>query len=369
MVRILHIGLSANIGGIESFLINLYRSIDRKQVQFDFIAYDNCKALENEILHMGGKVFNVSCKKFYYFSKTLRNIMLVNNYDIVHIHKNSWANIVPLLVCKSVGITNIVWHSHNTKPSIKNVFYISLLHYINKKLFSSLVDYKLACSKVAAEWMFGKNLSDVVLINNGIEVKKFEFNISIRNSMRSSMGISEDTFVLGSVGRISEQKNQKFLLDLVKELKSLRKCKLILCGDGELRKNLENYAYRIGISNDVIFTGARNDVNILLNVMDVFLLPSLWEGLPVVCVEAQANGLPCIVSSAVSDEANITKSFHKIENYDLDCWIKTIFSNENRNKNAVKEIVQSGYDIRHSLRKLMEIYIYNKYSDSTKKEG
>lgn len=369
MIRILHIGLSANIGGIESFLINLYRNIDRNQVQFDFIAYDNCKILENEILNMGGKVFDISYKKYFSTFFILRNIILVNKYDIVHIHKNSWANIVPLLACKSVGITNIVWHSHNTRPSVKNVFYTSLLHYINKKLFSGCVDYKLACSKVAAEWMFGKSLSDVRVINNGIEVKKFEFNLSKRNSIRSSMGISEDTFVLGSVGRMSEQKNQKFLLDLIKKLKGLRKCKLILCGDGELKNDLEGYAYKIGVGNDVIFTGARNDVHILLNAMDVFLLPSLWEGLPVVCIEAQANGLPCIVSSSVSDEAQITKSFQKMENYDVNCWIKTILSKENRNCNAAKEIMQSGYDIRHSASELMKIYLYEKCSKGNKQEG
>lgn len=357
MVRVLHSELQSNIGGIEAFLLNLTKTIDKTNLQFDFLMRGDNTYLETTLKKYGANIYKVPSGMSKYY-KFVKNILIKNNYDFVHVHKNSAANIVLPLMVKKYTNAKLIIHSHNTSPSGGSKIAI-MLHKINRTKLMQLSDYRFACSDTAAEWMFGHNYKDeqVKIIKNGIIVKDYVYNPEIRNKVRTEMGL-EDKFVIGHVGAFREQKNHKFLLKLFSQL-NIPNAELVLVGEGSLKNEMKNYAEELNIQDKVLFLGSRNDVSDLLQAFDVFAMPSLWEGLSVATIEAQASGLPTLVSKNVSSNTKITNQLFFVP-LQSEVWVKKIreIKKNNQDRPNNSEIInKAGYDMQVSSQIIRNMYM------------
>lgn len=360
MIKVLHIGISDSLGGIESFLLNLYTAIDKTKIKFDFVASSNKPAIQNELVKLGGEIFYIPYGSgiSYYFG--IKKLLNDNKYDVVHIHKNSLANPLAVLAAKMSSVGKIILHSHSTNPS--KGYIAAWMHNVVKCIMPMDNIIKLACSNDAARWLFSeKYLNEVVLINNAIDLDKYRYDPQERYRIREEFGLTENDFVIGNVGRMVKQKNQIFLLDALIALQGCGNVKLLICGDGILKDVIKNKIEKMGLSNRVILTGARTDIHLLLNAMDVFVMPSTDEGLGIAAVEAQANGLPCVVSKAIPEECNITDSFIKVKSDIVDDWVNAILRNTKRNNNAYMQCFSSGYSIKDISEKMMLLYLGGEY--------
>lgn len=355
--KILHVQLTKNFGGIESLLTNVYANIDRTKYQFDFIATAE-EVYQEKLKKFGGRIYLVpSIKHFVSYIKSFDHI-LDNNYDVVHFHKNSAANIVPILLAKyHPSHPKIIIHSHNTSPSVNNAG-LMLLHKLNRSILIKISDKKVACANAAAKWMFGTS-KDVQIINNGIDIDKFTFSSEARKSIRRKLNIPFNDLVLGNVGRFSEQKNQSFLIDIFKEVeKKNPNSRLILVGNGYLLKNTKEKVNSLGLSSKVIFTGKKNNIPDYLSAMDIFVMPSLYEGLPISAVEAQAEGLGVYLSDSISKEivlTNNTKMFSLNDDPSviagqLLSYIKT------NNREAEAKTVKKHYSLDKTVKDFANLY-------------
>lgn len=297
-------------GGVESVIMNYYRHIDRSKIQFDFICdEDSTNIPYDEIEKLGGKV--ILCppyQKLPKYLKFLKQLFREKKYRIVHSNINT-LSVFPLYAAKKAGVPVRIAHSHSTsnprewkKNLIKNAL----------RPFSKVwaTDY-FACSELAGRYLFGDKTFDkgeVKIIRNAIDVEKFKFDPEARKKLRKEISIADDDFVIGHIGRFVEQKNHRFLIDVFTEVKKKKNAKLVLVGQGPLREEMEQKVKDLGLEKDVFFLGQRNDTNKLYSVFDVFCLPSLYEGLPVVGVEAQANGVPCVFSDRITKETIVNKN-------------------------------------------------------------
>ena len=319
-MKILEVGMGPNIGGIEMYFHNNYRHIS-KDFHFDFIDKEGGLAFYDEYTADGCRVFNMPDFKkrpvSYYFRLT--QILKDGGYDAIHINMLSAANVLPVLAGRFTK-TKVIVHSHNS--GTPSGFSRKMLHYINKPLLN-FADVYLACSTLAGRWMFGSK--HFTVIPNAIDLTVFNVNNDKRSKYRKELGFSENDYVIGHVGRFAEQKNHAFIIDVFSELhKKPQNYKLLLVGDGELKENILNKVTELGLTDSVIFTGNVDNVQDYMQAMDLFILPSLFEGLPVTGVEAQACGLPCIFSSGVPDEAKLTENVELVSIDDIEKWIETI---------------------------------------------
>lgn len=359
MVRVLHSELQSNIGGIEAFLLNLTKTIDKTNLQFDFLMRGDNSYLETTLKEYGANIYKVPSGMNNYY-KFVKNILIKNNYDFVHVHKNSAANIVLPLMVKKFTNAKLIVHSHNTSPSSGSKIAI-MLHKINRNKLTQLSDYRFACSDTAAEWLFGNDYvqKNVHIIKNGIILKDYIYNPEIRNKVRTDLGLT-NKFVIGHVGAFREQKNHKFLLDIFSKL-NIPNAELMLMGDGDLKTEMVQRAKSLGISNRVLFMGSRNDVADLLQACDVFVMPSLWEGLGIAAIEAQASGLPTLVSNNFPQETQVTNLCKFLSLNTSEEWTKqiTIAKNVHIRENIYDQIKKSGYDMTMSAKKLRDFYLKN----------
>lgn len=298
-------------GGVEAVIMNYYRHIDRTKVQFDFICdEDSTNIPYDEIKNLGGHV--ILCppyQKLPKYLKFLKQLFREKKYAIVHSNINT-LSVFPLYAAKKAGVPVRIAHSHSTsnpKEWKKNLLKNALRPF--SKRYAT--DY-FACSELAGRYLFSDKTFDkgeVKIIRNAIDVEKFKFDPEARKKLRKEIGIADDDFVIGHIGRFVEQKNHRFLIDIFAEVKKTKKnAKLVLVGQGPLREEMEQKVKDLGLEKDVFFLGQRNDTNKLYSVFDVFCLPSLYEGLPVVGVEAQANGVPCVFSDRITNEVIINKN-------------------------------------------------------------
>ena len=291
MIRVLQIIGSLDYAGVETVVMNYYRHIDRAKVQFDFVT---CTKKEErytkEILSMGGIIYNLpsrSREPFAYMKK-LKQVIQENKYSIVHIHQNSASMTMDAIVARRCGVKTIIGHSHNTACNIL------WQHYLLKPLVNFFVTDRIACSKDAGNWVFG-NRQDLRIINNAIDAEIFNFDKSMRDLYRKELEL-EDKYVVGFVGRFHEQKNLTRLIEIFRKIND-ENVALLLIGEGPEKDVLVEKT--TDISHRVKFLGRREDVNYLMSAMDVFVMTSIYEGLPVVVVEAQASGLHVVVSDKV----------------------------------------------------------------------
>lgn len=304
-IRVLQIlGIVAN-GGVEAVIMNYYRNIDKTKIQFDFVVHNDAdENYINEALAMGAKVYKVTPynKNVFKFMYEIYHIIKSNQYQIVHSNMNALSGFA-LLPAYFAGAKVRILHNHTTDSKEEKLR--SLIKRILRPFAKLFANQYWACSKLAAEWMYGKNAvtnNKVTIINNAINLEKFKFNKEKRERLRKELSL-ENCLVIGHVGRFMKQKNHEFLIDIFNEvLKQKENVRLLLIGDGKLRPQIEEKVKNLDIEKAVIFLGNRNDVADLYNAMDVFVLPSLYEGLPVVGVEVQANGLPFICSDKVTEE-------------------------------------------------------------------
>lgn len=361
-IRIIMVVHEMNRGGIENFLMNLYRSVDRETIQFDFICHTqkDC-AFDEEILSLGGKIYrspDYRIVNHFQYSKWWNNFFKEHpEYKIIHSHLDSSANI-HLRIAKKYGLVTIA-HSHSSseggglKGAVKAFLKIG---------FSNCCEYKFACSKEAAKWLYGSAFVEgdkCRIINNGIDSSKFVYNEIIRDKMRNELGISEGTKVIGHVGRIDANKNQSFLIDILKCLIDQNlDYKLVCIGAGvELENNL-NKAKELGLEERVIFTGIKSNVNEYMQAFDIFVMPSIYEGLPVSTVEAQAAGLKCLLSDGISKDCIITDNVEYLSlNDSVRDWANKVNSLIEYNRiDTTNQIKSAGFDIETTANWLVDFY-------------
>lgn len=367
--RVLHILHSMNRGGAENAIMNYYRHIDRSIIQFDFLLTCNEKsAFEDEIISLGGEIWHIRPLKIWNPWPYLLDILVFfkahPEYKIVHSHTSS-KSFFPLAVAKACDIPVRCAHSHNSKTErgFTGIFRTMLM----PMLKWVATDY-LACGEQAAIWLFGErsfNRGEVRIFNNVIETDAYSFDPPKRKEIRNQLKLKDTTLVVGHVARFSEQKNHCFDINLMKRVKEKgMDCKLLLVGDGELRETIIARAKELDVLNDIIFAGVVPNVNDYLQAMDVFILPSLCEGLPLSVIEAQTSGLPCIVSKGnVPEECGVTDlvSFLPL-NSSIDIWAQRVMELSIKKRiDHTKQIIDAGYDAETMSVKLMNFY-NSKYS-------
>lgn len=312
MERILHILSQLKKNGSETFVLNLYRNIDRSKFQFDFLIFsDSRDGYYDEIISMGGRVFSIKSRRQspfeYYKELDLFFSRHSNDYSIVHFHPTTLTTIAPLIYAKKYCIKRRIVHMHGAGcPSLHN----KLLHYINRLRINRIATDFLGCSKEALNWGFRhKSLPrSAKVITNGIEIDKYIYNPSVRNKMRRALNL-EDKFVIGHIGSFNVIKNHKFLLEIFKTIKiHIPNATLICIGDGELLEYTKKKAKKYGIEDSVVFTGRRDDIPSILQAIDVMAMPSLHEGLGFALIEAQAASIPIVAASTIPKTVKLSEN-------------------------------------------------------------
>ena len=298
-------------GGVEAVVMNYYRHLDHSKIQFDFICDDDSTNIPyDEIEKLGGKVILIPpYQKVFKYQRELRRVLRDGKYKIVHSHINT-LSVFPLYAAKKVGVPVRIAHSHSTTN--KKEWKKNLLKQVLRPFSKKYATNYMCCSELAGRWLFGDKAYDegkVYLLNNAIDLDKFKYDKKIKDKKRKELGIKEDTIVIGHIGRFVAQKNHTFLIDIFNQFhKKEKNSILLLAGQGPLQEEIKNKVRELGLDDSVRFLGQRNDANELYQVFDVFLLPSLYEGLPVVGVEAQASGLLCFLSDDMTKETKVLDS-------------------------------------------------------------
>lgn len=359
-IRVLQIGMHDKIGGIETCLMNYYRELHKKNIQFDFITTFDTICFEEEINRLGGKVYKICSEKknpFKYYNQ-LKEIIKNNKYNIVHINMLSAANILPIIVSKKQRVPHIILHSHNTNTT--NSIVKKIMNFVNKPFLRFGTDF-FACSKEAGKWLFGDSIlkkKELIIVNNAIDVEKFKFDIKKRMEIRKKLQI-ENNFVIGHVGRFTYQKNHKFIINVFFEFQKKHKdAVLMLIGEGELEKSIKELVEKYKISDKVIFCGTTDYVEDYLQAMDVFVFPSRFEGLSLVSIEAQMCGLKVVGSDNLSRESKITNNITYISlKDDISNWIKEMENNIKADERSKEiKLLNNEYNIEIEANKLAKLY-------------
>ena len=359
-IRVLQIMGIVESGGVEAVIMNYYRHIDKSKVQFDFVMHkgSNTKYIA-EVKSMGAKVYEVTpYRNPIKFICEVKKIIKDGNYKIVHSNMNA-LSVFPLFAAYIAGVPVRILHNHSTDTKAEPLR--TFVKHLLRPFARFFANQYWACSRLAGEWMYGKKAVDegrVTIINNAIDLQKFSFDEDKRKKLRDELGL-QDCFVIGHVGRFMKQKNHDFLVDIFAEIsKKQENARLALIGDGPLKQDIEDKVKSLGLDKKVIFTGVRSDVADLYNVMDVFVLPSFYEGLPVVGVEVQANGLPFLCSSNVTKEILISDRIGLLDlEQGSNAWADKIIEFVGKERKAASvSINQSGFDIEVEAKKLEKKY-------------
>ncbi len=357
-IRILQIVPSLNQGsGVLQVAMNWHRNIDRSKVQFDYLHYiDPALTSEDEIERLGGKCYRLpypSMAKPWIFLKAAKDFFKNHRYRTVHSHITH-LNFFFYPLAKMYGTKNIIQHAHGTEWSDKKLN--GIRNYLMMHSVWPLMTRKLACSDLAGKYWYGKNYE---VINNAVDLQKFRFDESIRGRMRKQLGL-EGNFVIGHVGRFNLQKNHKFLVDIFAEIiKKEPSARMILVGSGPLQEETQKYTESKGLSKYVSFLGVRPDVPNLMQAMDVMPMPSLYEGLPVCGIEAQASGLPCVFADTITREVLLLESSSMIPFASgADAWADEILKHKGKKRiDGTETLRQAGFGIREIAERMQEIYL------------
>lgn len=350
MIRVLQCIVGMNRGGLETLTMELMRHMDRQQVQFDFlVSLDG--AYDDEIRELGGKIYQIpfitKCGPFVYASNLRRFFSEHPEYQVLHIQMDKFGGMTAREAARC-GVPVRIVHSHNTKNEGGIAYQLVKNHY--GKLVDKYATHLLACGTDAANWMFGKDASKAIIINNGIDLERF-----FPREQRTP-----GQFVVGHVGRFSKMKNHTFLLDIFKEVVTLApESRLLLVGDGDLMPEMKEKVNRLKLNSSVEFLGTRTDVENILSQCDVLCMPSLFEGLPVTLIEAQGCGLPCLVSDRVSHESDLTGDVHfmPLESPAID-WAKKLLEYKGASRhNNTKTLESAGYSIRQTASFMQAYYL------------
>lgn len=370
-IRVLHVVGNMGIGGIETLIMNIYRNIDRDKVQFDFLIHNPTEGeYAEEIKKLGGHIYRMPVLRdktrtyywrYFEYKSALKKFFLEHKeIEVLHGHMTNTASIYMPIAMKYGNVKCCIAHSHQTEatPGLSGV----VTNILQRHLEKIATDY-FACSEEAAKWIYSIEIVEngkVKIIHNGTDVEKYHFDSVEHEKIKNQMGHS-GKIVFGNVARFKKQKNHEFLIDIFAEIHKMNQnTVLILVGQGELEENMKEKVAKLGLDDCVEFLGARNDVPTLLKDFDVFLLPSLFEGLPLVGIEAQAAGLPMITSNTVTLEADVTGNvtFLPLE-LSAEEWAKKILEvNESFvRKDMTQKVREAGYDIKQTAQWLQKFYL------------
>lgn len=370
-IRVLHVVGNMGIGGIETLIMNIYRNIDRDKVQFDFLIHNPTEGeYADEIKKLGGHIYRMPVLRdktrtyywrYFEYKRALKKFFSEHKeIKVLHGHMTNTASIYMPIAMKYGNVKCCIAHSHQTEatPGLSGV----VTNILQRHLEKIATDY-FACSEEAAKWIYSIEIVEngkVKIIHNGTDVEKYHFDSVEHEKIKNQMGHS-GKIVFGNVARFKKQKNHEFLIDIFAEIHKMNQnTVLILVGQGELEENMKEKVAKLGLDDCVEFLGARNDVPTLLKDFDVFLLPSLFEGLPLVGIEAQAAGLPMITSNTVTLEADVTGNvtFLPLE-LSAEEWAKKILEvNEFFvRKDMTQKVREAGYDIKQTAQWLQKFYL------------
>ena len=359
MIKILVINtVRFKLNGISAVIKNYYRAMDKENIKMDFLAIDD----PSEEYQAFFEENNLNCfvqykKNIVDYFKGIIKLCRQEKYDIVHIHGNSANMAIELLAVTFGGVKVKITHSHNTATMHP------CMHKMLWPLFAKLCTVRLACGEDAGKWLYREQKFTV--LNNGIETNKYLFSDSVRSITRKELGVKENEILLGHIGNFIEQKNHTFLIDIFSEVhRANPEFKLLLISDGMLMPTIKDKVHSLELDDAVVFLGKTMNVQNYLSAMDLFLLPSLHEGLPLVLVEAQASGLICVVSDTVAREADLTETSLYLPISTVEPWSKVIrdknYLDKNRNKRSkqnIERIKEKGYDIEQNANLLRQIFI------------
>lgn len=359
-IRVLNIVPNMRSAGIETFIMNVYRNIDRTKIQFDFLVHNKEEEFyDDEIKKLGGKIYRFTLKDdkniFKYIKDLKRFFKEHKEYKIIHGHMQSMMPLY-LFFAEKNDVPIRIAHSHNNsyEKSLKGF----VLHIFSRfsKYFSTV---NFACSKEAGKYLFGKREFEV--INNGIDLKRFKFNEEKRNEIRKKLGIQENEILIGNIGRMEKQKNQKFLIDVFNDTYMQKNnVKMLIIGTGSLEEDLKQYVKTLKIDNNVIFLKNIKNVNDYMQAMDMFLLPSLYEGLGIVLIEAQMSGVYCLTTkNTVAIETKITPNI-KYLILDRKLWTDEVVNYKRNDREVTINSLIEQFDISNEASILQKKY-YNYY--------
>lgn len=365
MKKILVFGMSSTVGGVENFILNLYENVNKNKFKIDFLVTESLSGYYyNKIVtDYNAKVYTIpSIKKHFFKSlKLIRKISKNENYDFIHINLCSAQLFLYVWFFKIFSSNNlkIITHSHSSGET--NIFR-KILHFVFRPLIIKNTDYYIGCSNVASKWMFGKKIASSkknIIIKNAILLDKYKFNKNNRILFRKKYGYDDKTFVIGHVGRFEDVKNHRFIIDFFNKYYKINKnSRLVLVGAGSLKNEIKDLVSKLKLNKVVVFIDVTNDVNVIYHGIDLFILPSLFEGLPIVSVEAQSSGLKCVVSNNVSSECNLTGDVSFLP-LNIDEWIteiNNIYKSGFSRINKIQQIIDSGYDLKTEIKKIEKIY-------------
>lgn len=368
-IKVLYFIDNLEQGGIQQLIFEIAKNINRKNIKIDILVFNDSKEypMEVKLKKMNYNIFKVDgwIYKVTDYIKQARELNKFfeehNKYDIIHLHSSS-KNYQVLKYAKKYNIPIRISHSHSTAFQTQNKAKIIIGNILKYKLKKYTTHY-FACSKDAAIWLFGKDVLDenkVTIIPNAIDIKKFKYDSVKRNEMRKLLNISAEEILIGNVGRFVEPKNHVFLIDVFNEVhKEDSRYKLLLIGTGKQENIIKEKVKQLGLNNKVIFVGYQPNVNDYLQAMDLFILPSKFEGLGIVLIEAQANGLNCIVArDNIPKEANLTNMIKYISLDDgVNNWKNEILRADIQRYNSADKIKQKGYSIENLVSELEKIYM------------
>lgn len=366
-VKVLQIGMTNNIGGMETYLMAQYRKLDRTKLQYNFlnITGEHEIVFADEIKKNGDYIFSVPSRHIsplaHYFSMFKLLYQKRHDYQYIVLNTCSLSYVFPLFAAAIVGIPHRVIHSHNSGDEGKTGFLRSCIKAFNKFLLRHFATDYWACSQMAGKWMFGSEKFTV--IHNAIDTKRFLYNPIVRQKVRAELNL-EGKFVVGTVARFSPQKNHEFLIDVFNELvKREKNSTLLLIGDAAgFNNRLQMIKDRVRLyhlEDKVMFLGMRNDTYKLYQAMDCHVLPSKFEGLCITALEVQAAGLPCVCSNFFPTETKITDQFYTLKLTDSpSVWAEFILGHRIKpRKNMLEKFVAAGYDIDAEISRMSKIYM------------
>lgn len=369
MVKVLVFGMTANMGGVESFLMNYYRHIDKSKVHFDFLCNSMLPcAYEDELIKSGSIVYHITARSHnlvryhHELEKLFQNHH--SEYDAIWVNVNSLANIDYLIMAKKYQIPRRIIHSHNSQNMDSRLR--GILHQYNKNKIDRYATDFWACSDGAARWFYRDELMPQVhIVHNAINIHEKKFDFQKRSTIRNNLGLKDSDICIGNIGRLHFQKNQKFALQVFAEYNKINPAsRLVFVGQGQDEKMLKEMCHKLGIADRVIFAGLQKDIQAWLSAFDIFLFPSLFEGLSIAALEAQANGVPILASeTAVSQELRIADNLRLLSLEETpEQWAQSLNEISHSMKRTSYELVKerfvaAEYEINAEANKLEKAFL------------
>lgn len=359
-IKILLLGMSSNLGGIETYLYNLVKQSDKTKFQFDFL-FDNknTMAFEKELKELGCYIYKIT-PRYINRNKHIKEIKEIfkHNYDYIHYSVMSYSWFEPIILASHTN-SKIIIHSHNAGFGRNVSLKTKILHEIGRFKIRNIKYLKVACGREAGKFMFKSD--NFTIFNNGIDLNKFKFEQKYRETIRKQVNINDTTTIIGIVAKLEKQKNILFLIDIFNEYQKMNNnSKLLIVGEGSLKAKIEKKINKKKIKDKVIFLGKREDTNKIYSAFDIYIMPSLYEGLSIALIEAQSNGLKCYTSDRVDKDSNITGNvaFLSLEE-NAKFWAKYIFdANNTRDEDSIKKI-ENKYDSKICYDNVYKYYMKN----------